>query len=66
MNTSSNSVVGQWLTERFRPQRDPLLERLSNAKNAGTPLTTDEQNDLEAARDEIRRGEFTVDGQTKP
>ncbi len=46
-----------------RPPQDPLIERLENAESAG-PLEDDVLAEIEAARDEIRRGDFVIDERT--
>ena len=51
---TSLTGIGHRLGVKFRPDRDPVLDR--------TLLTAEEQLDLGQARDEIQRGEFTRDG----
>ena len=50
--------LGRVFTSR---RADPLATRLDQAGSAGTPLTPDEAADIAAARDEVKRGEYTTD-----
>jgi len=46
-----------------KPAQDPLIERLENAESAG-PLEDDVLAEIEAARAEIRHGDFVIDQRT--
>ncbi len=49
--------------KHVKPAQDPLIERLENTESAG-PLEDDVFSEIEAARAEIRRGDFTIDQRT--